>query len=182
MDLGGLPAGLCSPSLPAGPECSHSLRFGQGPIFVELSKHLYSEMFHLVSFWRGSRGVQSSIACPELLGSVLGCKNIPGFWGPVRQQVLLAHLAAWLLQAPVGAFAFPATAVSGCWFLFFGFFSFSCLWHEVRVNALTPRAGQSVNHYCTPEISFWLAASPCSKYDLSFLQWLQRGSLGVRVL
>lgn len=79
MDLGGLPAGLCSPSLPAGPECSHSLRFGQGPIFVELSKHLYSEMFHLVSFWRGSGGVQSSIACPELLGSVLGCKNIPGF-------------------------------------------------------------------------------------------------------
>lgn len=41
MELRGLPAGVCSPSLPAGPECSHSLRFGQGPVFLELSKHLY---------------------------------------------------------------------------------------------------------------------------------------------
>lgn len=40
-EAGGLPAGLCSPSLLTGPECSHSLRFGQGPIFLELSKHLY---------------------------------------------------------------------------------------------------------------------------------------------
>lgn len=92
-EAGGLPAGLCSPSLPTGPECSHTLRFGQGPVFLELSKHLYWEMFHLVSSWRGSRGVQSSIACLELLGSDLGCKNIPRFWGPVRQQVLLVHLA-----------------------------------------------------------------------------------------
>lgn len=41
MRLGGLAAGLSSPSPPPGPECSRLLRFGQGPVFLELSKRLY---------------------------------------------------------------------------------------------------------------------------------------------
>lgn len=161
IELEGLPAGLCLASLSTGLGCSHSLRFGQGPVFLELSKHLYWEMFYLVSFWRGSRGVQSSIACLSFWALTWDAKtsHVPeALWGSKFCWL------AWLLQMPVQAFAFPCNC--GVW-VPISFF-FLSLWHEVRVNLLTPKAGQSVNHYCTPEASFCLQAAPCSMFDLLF--------------
>lgn len=150
MELGGLPAALCSPSLSAGLECSHSLRFGMGPVFLGLSKHLYWEMFHLVSFWHGSRGVQSSIACLSFWALTWDAKTShvsEALWGSKFCWL------TWLLQVPVQAFDFPCNCgvwlliflLLLFWFSFLGYFCFS-LWHEIRVSPLTPKAGQSVNH------------------------------------
>lgn len=101
---GGLAASLCSPSLPAGLQRSRLLRFGQEPIFLELSKHLYWEMFNRVSSWRGSRGVQPRTAHTEPPGSDWGCKANPVFMEPGGQWALLAHSAALGVNGAVGAF------------------------------------------------------------------------------